>query len=68
MSGAHREAGTVDPVQQRLAQYCADFRFADLPAPVVHCAKALTVDTLGVAIAGFADEPCARLQIGRAHV
>lgn len=62
MSGTRREAGTVDPVQQRLAQYCADFRFADLPAPMVHCAKALTVDTLGVAIAGFADEPCVKLR------
>lgn len=51
-----------DPVQARLASYCAQFRFADLPDAAVHCARALTVDTLGCAVAGFAEEPCVKLR------
>lgn len=40
---------------ETLASFCAELRFASIPAEVLHAAKRHTLDTLGVALAAAAD-------------
>lgn len=47
-----------DRIQSEIADYACALNYGDLPAQVVHAAKGLIIDTLGVLIAGFAYEPC----------
>lgn len=44
---------TMDTILRRFADHFCRIRYEDLPAPVVHKAKLLTVDLMGVAIAGL---------------
>lgn len=53
---------TADPLQQTLAGYAAAARFEAIPAAVRALAIDLTIDTLGVLVAGFDCEPCVRLR------
>jgi len=43
---------------ERFADYAINLRFEDLPKEVVHEAKRLVVDSLGVAIGALNEEPC----------
>lgn len=51
MNGKAREA-KMETIVQRFADYVCASRFEDLPAHVVHKTKLLTIDLMGVAIAG----------------
>ncbi|MGH7175878.1 MAG: MmgE/PrpD family protein [Tepidisphaeraceae bacterium] len=46
------------PLAERMADYAQRLRFEDLPAEVVHEAKRVVVDSLGVAIGAWKEEPC----------
>jgi 2-methylcitrate dehydratase PrpD len=53
---------SVWPYTRRIADYSADFRFADLPATAVATAKNVVLDTLGALFAAWPDRhPVARL-------
>ena len=52
----------ADPIQSALAQYAAGFGTTALPEEVRRAAINLVIDTLGVLVAGFDCEPCARLR------
>jgi 2-methylcitrate dehydratase PrpD len=52
MNGIARER-KMETILQRFADYFCTVRFEDLPAPVVHQAKLLTLDLMGVSIAGL---------------
>ncbi len=44
-------------IAESLGAYAATLKYEDLPAPVVHQAKRMLVDTLGCALGGYASEP-----------
>jgi 2-methylcitrate dehydratase PrpD len=51
----------VDSIQEAIAGFACGLHYDDLPAGVVHAAKGLVIDTLGVLMAGFPYEPCRAL-------
>jgi 2-methylcitrate dehydratase len=53
----------IDARVAALSRYCAELRFAALPAETVHETKRKLIDTLGCALGAFDDEPC---RLGRA--
>jgi len=47
----------MNTIAEQLSDYAARLRYEDLPAPVVHQAKRMIVDTLGCALGGYESEP-----------
>ena len=48
----------MDRVSRHLAEYASSLDFQDLPEDVVHEAKRRVVDSLGIAMGGYDEEPC----------
>lgn len=58
MNDARGSKRAVDGMQQCLTDFACALDYASLPQEAIHAAKALTIDTLGVLVAGFCHDPC----------
>ena len=54
----HSGNQVTDSIQQRLTEYALGLRYDHLPLEVVHAAKVRVIDTLGVLMGGYSEEPC----------
>ena len=58
MNDAHGSDRAVDGIQRCLTDFACALDYESLPHDAIHAAKALTIDTLGVLVAGFCHDPC----------
>ncbi len=48
----------TNTLAERMARYATTLRFEDLPSEVIHEAKRVVIDSVGVALGAYQEEPC----------